>query len=116
RTGFQSLSPAQLFTDRGAFSRPLHCMNYNAEHGTFPPALITTTRSMNARSDLRELASQTIELDGGAARAMASGEEGPASDELAAIFFTAGSTGTPKGVMLSHQNLISNARAIQEYL
>lgn len=36
--------------------------------------------------------------------------------ELAAIFFTGGSTGTPKGVMLSHRNLISNARSIQQYL
>lgn len=39
-----------------------------------------------------------------------------ADDDLAAIFFTAGSTGTPKGVMLSHRNLISNARSIQAYL
>ena len=36
--------------------------------------------------------------------------------ELAAIFFTGGSTGQPKGVMLSHRNLISNARSIQQYL
>ncbi|WP_157605439.1 class I adenylate-forming enzyme family protein [Schlesneria paludicola] len=36
--------------------------------------------------------------------------------ELAAIFFTGGSTGTPKGVMLSHRNLISNARSIRQYL
>lgn len=39
-----------------------------------------------------------------------------AADDLAAIFFTAGSSGTPKGVMLSHSNLIANARSIQEYL
>jgi acyl-CoA synthetase (AMP-forming)/AMP-acid ligase II len=39
-----------------------------------------------------------------------------AGDDLAAIFFTAGSTGTPKGVMLSHRNLLANARSIQEYL
>ena len=37
-------------------------------------------------------------------------------DELAAIFFTGGSTGSPKGVMVSHRNLISNARSIQQYL
>lgn len=37
-------------------------------------------------------------------------------NDLAAIFFTSGSTGDPKGVMLSHQNLIANARSIQQYL
>ncbi len=35
---------------------------------------------------------------------------------LAAIFFTSGSTGQPKGVMLSHQNFLSNAHSIIEYL
>ena len=37
-------------------------------------------------------------------------------NDLGAIFFTSGSTGDPKGVMLSHQNLISNASSIQQYL
>lgn len=37
-------------------------------------------------------------------------------NKLAAIFFTGGSSGTPRGVMLSHDNLLSNARSIQEYL
>lgn len=36
--------------------------------------------------------------------------------DLAAIMFTGGSSGTPKGVMLSHRNLIENARSIQQYL
>ncbi len=35
---------------------------------------------------------------------------------LASIMFTGGSSGTPKGVMLSHRNLIENARSIQKYL
>src|SRR5690606_29112443 len=37
-------------------------------------------------------------------------------DTLAAIAYTSGTTGRPKGVMLSVGNLVSNTRAIVEYL
>lgn len=37
-------------------------------------------------------------------------------DNLASIIYTSGSTGQPKGVMLSHKNIVSNTKAICEYL
>jgi acyl-CoA synthetase (AMP-forming)/AMP-acid ligase II len=36
--------------------------------------------------------------------------------DLAAIIYTSGSTGQPRGVMLSHRNIVANARSIVEYL
>ncbi len=38
----------------------------------------------------------------------------PGKDEIAFLQYTSGSTSTPKGVMVSHHNLIINARAFEE--
>jgi acyl-CoA synthetase (AMP-forming)/AMP-acid ligase II len=73
---------------------------------------------VQSRPDLSGLPSERLDLseNSPAGFRLPSAEVQMTGDELAAIFFTAGSTGSPKGVMLSHRNLISNARAIQDYL
>ncbi len=37
-----------------------------------------------------------------------------AGDDLATLVYTSGTTGTPKGVMLTHANIVSNARALTD--
>lgn len=84
---------------------------------TDPVWIMTTAGVLKARSGLISESSEVLRTGTRASTVsppeIDCGDSGP---QPAAIFFTAGSTGTPKGVVLSHRNLISNARSIQQYL
>src|SRR5262249_34838957 len=80
--------------------------------------IATRSQVIQSRPDLKGLLADTLDLScSSSPRDLPGIDVAPLTgNELAAIFFTAGSTGSAKGVMLSHRNLVSNARAIQEYL
>ncbi len=77
--------------------------------------VITQSRIARNRAEL-QIAEQSANLDFDDQTLDSQSEKSPNPEELAAIMFTGGSAGVPKGVMLSHRNLIENARSIREFL
>ncbi|SEF02511.1 long-chain acyl-CoA synthetase [Burkholderia sp. WP9] len=75
------------------------------------PALAETGAPMAARSVTAALAPASATRDPQCAPDSASAHE-PAADDVALLMYTSGTTGTPKGVLLTHRNLVANARNI----
>ncbi|MBS0203749.1 MAG: acyl--CoA ligase [Planctomycetes bacterium] len=82
-----------------------------------------STEAQHVITQLRTVRSRADILSDGPTRTVVPGNpvclpsvDDATANSLAAVMFTGGSSGTPKGVMLSHRNLLENARSIQQYL
>ena len=78
--------------------------------------LVLTNPAVLRRRASPGLKPEEVSLDASGIDTVPDTAELPGGNAPAAVFFTSGSSGRPKGVTLSHENLLSNAESICQYL
>jgi acyl-CoA ligase (AMP-forming) (exosortase A-associated) len=90
-------------------------VNYIIDHSE-ASFLITDSRLLEALTDVTLSADRILAVDPETPADHRSIPARVIGADLALIIYTSGSTGMPKGIMLSHNNLISGAHIIADYL